>query len=51
MASARMFLVSIAIIVGLAGAARAETAASIDYGFVERPAGLPANFEASGLGR
>jgi hypothetical protein len=51
MATARMFLASMAMVVDLAGAARAETAASIDYGFVERPAGLPANFEASGLGR
>jgi pimeloyl-ACP methyl ester carboxylesterase len=48
MATARMFLASIAIAVGLAGVVRAETAASIDYGFVVRPAGLPADFEASG---
>jgi pimeloyl-ACP methyl ester carboxylesterase len=48
MATARMFLASMAMVVDLAGAARAETAASIDYSFVERPAGLPANFEASG---
>ena len=42
MAIARMFLASIAIVVGLVGTARAEIAASIDYGFVERPASLPA---------
>ena len=48
MATARMFLTSIAIVVGLVSAARAEVAASIDYNFIERPASLPADFAASG---
>ena len=50
MATARMFLTSIAIVVGLVSAARAEVAASIDYNFIERPASLPADFAASGGG-
>jgi pimeloyl-ACP methyl ester carboxylesterase len=48
MPAARIFFASIAILVAPVGMARAETAASIDYAFVERPANLPPDFEASG---
>ena len=48
MATARMFLTSMAIVVGLVSAARAEVAASIHYNFIERPASLPADFAPSG---
>jgi hypothetical protein len=41
------FLASIAVVVALMGAARAEMAASIDYAFVDRPVNLPAGFDAS----
>src|SRR6516164_2383442 len=48
MRKARMLFASILILIGLVGVARSETAASIDYAFVERPANLPPDFEASG---
>ena len=48
MPKARMLLASISILFALVGMARAETAASIDYAFVERPANLSPDFEASG---
>ena len=48
MPKTRMLLASISILFTLVGMARAETAASIDYTFVERPANLSPDFEASG---
>ena len=47
MSTARMFLASIALVIAIVGAARAETAASIDYAFVEPPANLPADFKVA----
>ena len=47
MPKTRMLLASISILFALVGA-RAERAASIDYAFVERPANLSPDFEASG---
>jgi pimeloyl-ACP methyl ester carboxylesterase len=48
MSIARNLLTSLAVMTALAGAVHAESAASIDYSFVERPANLPAGFEAPG---
>jgi pimeloyl-ACP methyl ester carboxylesterase len=47
MSTGRIVVASLAAIIATAGTACGETAASIDYAFVERPANLPADFAAS----